>query len=185
MGEEVFPVLATIILVATLITLIVAIASYIVFRVKEVRRSKRGTPVEDVSIDTAEQVSQSTPHRRRADTERDQDDTTPARQRSATRDKRTPESQEESTPAVRRKRDQDDEEDIDITKKFKRKSDEVEDIDTSGLGRAQSAFLKNYKFDDEEESPERTKFKRFSLKDPPKPTRKPKSNGDSDDAKWK
>ncbi len=49
MGEDIFPVLATIILVATLITFIVAISSYIVFKIKEKKRQEKG---EEVQTDT-------------------------------------------------------------------------------------------------------------------------------------
>lgn len=54
MGDSVFPVLATIILVATLITLIVAVASYILFRIKEKRRAME-------AAETAGEVSSETP----------------------------------------------------------------------------------------------------------------------------
>lgn len=53
MGEDIFPVLATIILVATLITFIVAISSYIVFRIKEKKRQEKGE-----EVDTEAEISE-------------------------------------------------------------------------------------------------------------------------------
>ncbi|MFH0766372.1 MAG: hypothetical protein V2A61_08130 [Calditrichota bacterium] len=64
MGDEIFPILATIILVATLITLIVAVVSYIIFRVKEKHRSEVGLVQEELSQTTPSEVKPSVPHTR-------------------------------------------------------------------------------------------------------------------------
>lgn len=68
MGDEVFPVLATIILVATLITLIVAIASYIVFRVKEKRRAEAAALApQEIVPEMLDDPTSSAPHFRKSD----------------------------------------------------------------------------------------------------------------------